>query len=221
MLPAVAINGEKPFDRRFGRPGAVFRSWGTCCALPKQSHGCELRPAARPHRHSDLPRLLQDECLEALFPKGDVLSQILAERRLEELLNAALKCRTKAPQGRRLSHKEHAFGHDKDRTPGKCGKSTVPAREHCANAARDFSAAGVAPQRVEPHAALRECRTKFERLGPTGGTASPDNGASEAFARFGINDNDRVAAQNRLTNEVREHDAFSRLRCADEKRSAS
>ena len=54
-----------------------------------------------------------------------------------------------------------------------------------------------------------------------GGTASPDNGASEAFARFGINDNDRVAAQNRLTNEVREHDAFSRLRCADEKRSAS
>ena len=132
-----------------------------------------------------------------------------------------LECRAKAPQCGRLSHKEHAFGHDKDRTPGKCGKSTVPAREHCANAARNFSAAGVAPQRIEPHAALRECRVKFERLKPPGGTVSPNNGTSEAFARFGINDNDRVAAQNRLTHEIRQHDAFARLRCADEKRSAS
>ena len=62
---------------------------------------------------------------------------------------------------------------------------------------------------------------KFERLGPPGGTASADDGASEAFARFGINDNDRVAAQNRLTYEIREHDAFARLRGADEKRSSS
>lgn len=62
---------------------------------------------------------------------------------------------------------------------------------------------------------------KFERLGPTGGTASPDNGASEAFARFGINDNDRVAAQNRLAHEIREYDAFACLGSADEKRSAS
>ena len=61
---------------------------------------------------------------------------------------------------------------------------------------------------------------KFERLGPTGGTASPDNGASEAFARFGINDNDRVAAQNCLAHEICQYDAFARLRCADEERSA-
>ena len=165
--------------------------------------------------------MLQDERLQALFPKGDALRQILAERRLEKLLNAALKCRAKAAQGRLLSHKEHAFGHDKDRSPGKCGKSAVPAGEHCADAARDFSAAGVAPQRVKPHAALWECRMKFERLGPPGCAASADDGASEAFARFGINDNDRVAAQNRLTYEIREHDAFARLRCADEKRSSS
>ena len=48
-----------------------------------------------------------------------------------------------------------------------------------------------------------------------------DDGASEAFARFGINDNNRVAAQNCLAHEIREHDAFARLCCADEKRSAS
>ena len=221
MLAAVTINGEEPFDRCFGRLGAVFRSWGARSALPKRRHGCELQPAARTHRHPDLARLLQEKSLEALFPKGDALTQILAERRLDELLNAALECRAKAPQCGRLLHKEHAFGHDKDRSPGKCGKSAVPAGEHCADAARDFSAAGVAPQRVKPHAALWECGMKFERLGPPGGTASADDGASEAFARFGINDNDRVAAQNRLTYEIREHDAFARLRCADEKRSSS
>ncbi|MDA6815755.1 hypothetical protein OSL60_26600, partial [Escherichia coli] len=64
-------------------------------------------------------------------------------------------------------------------------------------------------------------RLVIENEQPRRADVDPDNGASEAFARFGINDNDRVAAQNRLTNEVREHDAFSRLRCADEKRSAS
>ena len=221
MLAAVAINGEQPFDRRFGRLGAVFRSWGARGALPKRRHGSELEPPARAHGHPDLARLLQEKRLEALFPKGDALTQILAERRLEELLNAALECRAKAPQCGRLSRKEHAFGHDKDRSPGKCGKSAVPAGEHCADAARDFSAAGVAPQRIEPHAALWECRMKFERLGPPGCAASADDGASEAFARFGINDNNRVAAQNCLAHEIREHDAFARLCCADEKRSAS
>ena len=106
-------------------------------------------------------------------------------------------------------------------SPTKSMPSVITKTARQANAARDFSAAGVAPQRVKPHAALWECRMKFERLGPPGCAASADDGASKAFARFGINDNDRISAQNCLAHEIREHDAFARLRCADEERSAS
>ena len=119
--------------------------------------------------------------------------------------------------GEEEPHRHHVYGF-----PGKGREDPVRfGREDRRHAGRNLRRARPAPQGIQTNAPCGEGRMKFIRGLATGSGAGGVDRASQALARFGIDHDYRIPAQNRLGNERGEHNALPCLGGSDEKRAAA
>lgn len=139
----------------------------------------------------------------------------------KERLNPLCENAPEFPEGGLFPGKKEAHRHHVDGFPGKGREDPVRfGREDRRHAGRNLRRARPAPERIQTNAPRGEGRMKFIRRLPPGSGAGGVDRASQALARFGIDHDHRIPAQNRLSDERGEHDALPCLGGADEKCAA-